>query len=1450
MRFLWCEETSLSGTIPTELFAVPALVDLKLFGIRGSGSLPTEIGQTTLLTSVRLHAMGLTGPIPSEIGIQHNSLLKLELHQNELTGTMSSSLGRPPYMQLLSLYDNKLTGTILNNWSNEVESILLDGNKLTGTLPNALRVRTTIRRLNVARNRLSQDITTALLNVPQNVQTLDMSHNNFYGEISSDIADDSLQLCAVFRAVNCSITGAFPSALGTLNLLAIADLRHNFFTGTMPTFSSGDRLEVSALEYCSSGKQPPAVLPALYCEPCPIGSFKSGAGDGQCTRCADALGDPYLTTESEGATSAEACVCLPGSGLERGREEDEDRCICDKGRGFDQIAQECLRCPVAQYKDKAGNGLCNQCADLGAADLTTSGTGASSKDDCICPAGTFRRSDGDGDVVCVPCDVTSMDCSAAGSSLSTLNVRSGWWRAADTTTDIRRCNVREACEGGPAPEHYCSPMHTGPYCALCEPNHYRDADQRCTPCEGRLNLLPVAIAAAVVVALAFGVGALSRRYKAAAITARVTARSLLALIQMALLMPRAYGVVLPDVFTEFLAPFTTVFSFDWLLGTSLACYGYGGYHVTLYSVTLVPVGVLVLSFVARWARSLFVRTTTRVWRVAVDASLNALLAAYVITPVAATTIFSAWSVETVDSEAPEPVYVLRADYAVRYDSPAHQRHLVYAAAAAAVYSIVVPLLVLWALRAGNLRFLALGYSPRAWFWETLELSRQLLLAGAAVIQGLWIRPIMNAAVSAEVAEVYTSAAQLVFATMVQLVFLTTNAAARPLESELNGAVLVACQLALPVAQLLGLANHLGSIGGAQSPWSNALGRMMIAAIVLAACTAPVALAAATVHERAKAVLRDAKSGARVRAAPLQAPERFHAFLSHVWATGQDAVADLKAELQRLDPSLRLFRDVDDLSELGALETLIAQSRAAVLYVSRGFFLSRSCRQEVLMAARAGKPFVVLYDPRDAAGGPGGALVTLQQEAAACGDPEVADLALKFLAGDAVPWHREPAHRAASVAAACSRLWACGVFSPAPPGPGAALRIGTPAFWDPRPAVAASLAAAGIPALLKDHSLLSVSDPAAGPGAGAEAVARVGWWRRAAFRPWVGDQAPAETAAALLLLGPDTFGYAAVARDAETLEALRQLAVAELGGSAGPGPGAVEVFPVPSGAAEPSRVLAGVRYEVSRLCQLLGLEMARMPGPESPDDVPSLPPRGSAEAEASDGPAALVVWPKHPHLAMALTEAVERGLPVVTCLVDGGEDAVGFKEVVRAAPFAIRGNPKVARAAFGRIALPLRRGPHEAPALAALGEACREALPAARTSLCQPSLLVSNKVAPHKTGVRARASPGTSTSGEASSDPPTGRAGRARYGRAGPPGEVRVDMGPRRSEDAASDVSTPSHTGAPAGAPAQASYGNRAQPARSPQPAAATRPLVIRGADDHAHLQGPPPRPRPAWDEGA
>ena len=104
-----------------------------------SGSIPSSLGGLTDLGGLELEENQLSGSIPSELG-NLTSLGILYLWGNQLSGSIPSELGNLRRLDALSLEENQLSGSIpdeLGDLTN-LTWLSLRGNRLTGKIPEAL----------------------------------------------------------------------------------------------------------------------------------------------------------------------------------------------------------------------------------------------------------------------------------------------------------------------------------------------------------------------------------------------------------------------------------------------------------------------------------------------------------------------------------------------------------------------------------------------------------------------------------------------------------------------------------------------------------------------------------------------------------------------------------------------------------------------------------------------------------------------------------------------------------------------------------------------------------------------------------------------------------------------------------------------------------------------------------------------------------------------------------------------------------------------------------------------------------------------------------------------------------------------------------------------------------------------------------------------------------------
>jgi len=96
----------------------------------------------------------------------------------------------------------------------------------------------------------------------------------------------------------------------------------------------------------------------------------------------------------------------------------------------------------------------------------------------------------------------------------------------------------------------------------------------------------------------------------------------------------------------------------------------------------------------------------------------------------------------------------------------------------------------------------------------------------------------------------------------------------------------------------------------------------------------------------------------------------------VWSTGQDQCAVIKRSIQHLLPSVSVFLDVDDLEEIGKLESYIDASASVLIFLSKGYFASRNCIREAKQTVAKGIPIILVHEADPAKGG-----LTLEQSKA-------------------------------------------------------------------------------------------------------------------------------------------------------------------------------------------------------------------------------------------------------------------------------------------------------------------------------------------------------------------------------------------------------------------------------------------------------------------------------------
>lgn len=116
-----------------------------------------------------------------------NNVIRVDLGNAQLSGTLVPDLGDLPSLQYLELYSNNITGEIPKELGNLAQLVSLDlyQNKFTGPIPDTLGQLTHLRFLRLNNNTLDGGIPPSLTKV-NSLQVLDLSNNNLSGKVPTN----------------------------------------------------------------------------------------------------------------------------------------------------------------------------------------------------------------------------------------------------------------------------------------------------------------------------------------------------------------------------------------------------------------------------------------------------------------------------------------------------------------------------------------------------------------------------------------------------------------------------------------------------------------------------------------------------------------------------------------------------------------------------------------------------------------------------------------------------------------------------------------------------------------------------------------------------------------------------------------------------------------------------------------------------------------------------------------------------------------------------------------------------------------------------------------------------------------------------------------------------------------------------------------------------------------
>jgi len=700
---------------------------------------------------------------------------------------------------------------------------------------------------------------------------------------------------------------------------------------------------------------------------------------------------PTFSTETNTRPPQTAAVSCPyGEVL-----NDERECVCQDGFELDPSGR-CRRCNVGQDSRRA----------------TSNSSGS---DGCsLCAEGYYRRHPWLPAAECQTCEALEHADCPLNATIDVLVVHEGFWRLSGASLEVQACPLseqgrRSPCRGGSEAgalgEGYCRAGFRGPRCQLCANTTQYFSEGECLDCpsvQPRIALFSVLLL--LFLGLLFGVPLLTIRLVpgAHAYAVRSWSRGMAALTSLALipklklviaffqivsLLPAVYGLKLPSYYYDWV-DFIKIFEFDWSSAIIPASCLSGGFEGLLLLRALGPIALVATVIAGSCVFSLIPfknkqPQTKRPRRAKFLSSLPiVLLIAFFMTPSTSFSIFAAWTCESfhLDSTAtpPKVMRYLRGELSLECNTSVfeYRRLLTLAYILVAIWPVGVPLFFIGVLHSGRwailhgqstrivraTAFLHREYEQAYYWWEVVFLLQRLLVVGFAQ----WVTHPSH---------------RLLFAMIIALVYLVAVLAVKPYKRNDVGFMAYSSQFASVLIFFMSTYIHLfGTLDEVDDTDTQDLSARVLAFESLDSLVASsIAIVFLFVGVFLALTLYQMAHSSNVQQLRLvsssQSPELsldtgklFHLFLSHIWSSGQDQVANIKRKLQLMLPGCKIFLDVDDLDDISNLERHVEASQCVLIFLSKGYFASVNCVREFESALCAMIPLVLVHERDVSKGG--------------------------------------------------------------------------------------------------------------------------------------------------------------------------------------------------------------------------------------------------------------------------------------------------------------------------------------------------------------------------------------------------------------------------------------------------------------------------------------------------